>query len=615
MMSLKNTLKNEFLKLQNIFENEINGNIFDGEFRGTGEGGGGYGGNPTEPTPELDCAEILEFELIGSVSEGYISTTPEIQSWLDADGNFFISEVVHSTGFVTYGFDVSSYQECEGHGTNSSDDFTNNSQLGAGGGSSGWNGISTFSDCKKYFNSNKNFGESEANRDMITRYCGCEKAFRLSDERIQWLVNEISNGIGTGTSQNRYAACFVCSHYNGEIVTQLDNMKFLCEEVDKNEILKELVGEDCRKNVTWNDIKNKIEDRNWITGNFNINSSNFMQLNMSNNMKNMLEFFNITGYSAFTLNEDDLCSKMNLYNCLKPNFGGLNVGSDLYNIELEKEKVFNIVGNDNVIDRCSGNSIDIIEELEELCNESNITIDNLIDKMSGMDYIIINRETPCEDKTIKELCPKLDNLLRNLIGKGDYVTEPNCELLNNLGASIRTGTFYNLDCDGTRISARADGTKPLGQTSVVRNTNNSIYFNMDVCNKSCFEILSVIIHESLHAEIHRKVLDQLPPPFNDIYPSDQEFKDKMTDLVTNELSGLSNQHDIMAQFYVDEYAKAMWNATGQQGNWTDYRYWAYHGLNVTQAQQAGSTVITQNKYDEYTNQWNNIKDNIQFDCN
>src|SRR5690606_37980403 len=94
--------------------------------------------------------------------------------------------------------------------------------------------------------------------------------------------------------------------------------------------------------------------------------------------------------------------------------------------------------------------------------------------------------------------------------------------------------------------------------------------------------------------------------------TDKRLNSEWEKIYENQFNNLSNHHDIMAQFYVDEYAKAMWNATGQQGNWENYRYWAYHGLNVTQAQQEGSRVITQQKYDEYEALWNNIKDDIQL---
>src|SRR5690606_27223434 len=80
MMSVKNTLRGEFLVLQQAFQNELDGIYNDIYFRGTGEGGIGQNGGNGPTT--LDCTEVIELEFIGDWGEvlggGFIND-PRIQ--------------------------------------------------------------------------------------------------------------------------------------------------------------------------------------------------------------------------------------------------------------------------------------------------------------------------------------------------------------------------------------------------------------------------------------------------------------------------------------------------------------------------------------------------------
>jgi hypothetical protein len=58
----------------------------------------------------------------------------------------------------------------------------------------------------------------------------------------------------------------------------------------------------------------------------------------------------------------------------------------------------------------------------------------------------------------------------------------------------------------------------------------------------------------------------------------------------------------------------MHEAFGFQGDWEDYRYWAYLGLGAENAELAGSQVVTVQKFNEYITQWNNVKNNIIVNC-
>ena len=244
--------------------------------------------------------------------------------------------------------------------------------------------------------------------------------------------------------------------------------------------------------------------------------------------------------------------------------------------------------------------------------------------LEGVESIIIRRgkNKNCSNKTLQELCPKLNNILNQFIGdddiypgKGRLLNFPICDLFHEIAQSNKSTTIFELDCNNTNILARTDGTKPLGQTKR-RNSNSQIhvYFNYDICDKSCLEIAAVLVHEALHARFNDLIFNRIPDGLEGSNLSMSNYNQYWKDICENNYDNYNNQHDIIALFYVDEIAKAMHKAFGFQGEWEDYKYWAYLGLGVEMAELAGSQVITLHKFNESLIQWNNVRDNVIVNC-
>jgi len=336
------------------------------------------------------------------------------------------------------------------------------------------------------------------------------------------------------------------------------------------------------------------------------NNRKIQEIGGSIDMYVMKKVFKLSDEEMAQLSKADLCTKRQILDCLNPEALGSGSTED-------KKALLDFYTSSELIDPCSGNPIDKDAIFMELCGKGNINMAGLDEELEGVDYIIINRKTPCG--LTKDICPKLNKIFDLFIGTSNSSTKPNCDLLKKLGESVKIPIAFSLDCDNTNISKNKDGKTPLGQTRIIQDSGILVYFSKDLCDLSCLEIASVFIHESIHAEIGRKVLDKLPPPLDNYPITASQFKSVWDQISLNDFDNLRNHHDIIAEFYIDEYAKAMWNATGKQGAWEDFRYWAYHGLNVEQAEQNGSTVITQEKYNTYLNSWNIVKNNINFNCN
>jgi hypothetical protein len=237
--------------------------------------------------------------------------------------------------------------------------------------------------------------------------------------------------------------------------------------------------------------------------------------------------------------------------------------------------------------------------------------------LEGEEKLYVHRSNLhlCKGKELKDICPKLDNIFNMLIGEGTHFTTANCELLKDIAESELTQTNFVLDCEGKKITeTRTDGTLALAQFQRGYNGFGTIYFHGDVCEMSCLELASVVIHEALHAKFTSMVFHRIPDFALGQYVTLEEFKRYWDDLVKRNYNNITNQHDIIAQFYIDEFAKAVHAAFGEQGNWEDYRFWAYKHLGPQYATAGGSTVITQEQSDAYEAIWNSVKDDIQIDC-
>ena len=222
------------------------------------------------------------------------------------------------------------------------------------------------------------------------------------------------------------------------------------------------------------------------------------------------------------------------------------------------------------------------------------------------DYItVLNNTVHCDELdpplSMSEDCPKLANILEIVVGEDG--TDPHCGMLKDLGVS-KGEIQYSWDCDLSKIKPRTDGTFPLGQTTYNLDTKQvKVFLSSELCEKSCSEILSIVIHESIHAKLKSMVLEKLPDPdpFNHIFPTAEDFQITWNEIKKENFEGVQNEHKIMAEYYTKEYAKAMYNMVGE-GKWEDYLYWAYRGLGVEPHELIGT-----DNWQTHQDNWDAIK--------
>ncbi len=200
------------------------------------------------------------------------------------------------------------------------------------------------------------------------------------------------------------------------------------------------------------------------------------------------------------------------------------------------------------------------------------------------DYINVLKNTHhCDELdsplSMSEDCQKLSNIMDLVVG--DDGTDPHCGMLKVLGSS-KVEIQYSWDCDLSKIKPRPDGTYPLGQTTYNLETKQvKVFFSPELCEKSCAQILSTVIHESIHAKLESIILEKLKDsdPLKHIFPTYDDYRKHWLEIRDEQFGGIAYKHKIMAEYYAEEYAKAMYEMVGE-GKWEDYLYWAYDGLGI-----------------------------------
>ena len=254
--------------------------------------------------------------------------------------------------------------------------------------------------------------------------------------------------------------------------------------------------------------------------------------------------------------------------------------------------------------------------LNALCDESGVNsgdadslltnIDINVDLVSGGDLSeglggydrikVLDNTTDCE-KSFKDQCPKLKDILDNFVGdKGD---NPNCSLIEELGESPIESTYF-LDCDKNFVQDKLGRTTTSDSNRDDDNNAIKVGFSPDLCNKSCVEILNVVVHESVHAKILNSTLITVTEGFN----SDAHFINVHRQIRSNQFDGEIQDHRIMAKFLALEMAKAMHEMIGI-GDPQDYLFWSYQGLGIDPSEFLNTAQIS-----EMNQGWNNIKQEV-----
>lgn len=275
-----------------------------------------------------------------------------------------------------------------------------------------------------------------------------------------------------------------------------------------------------------------------------------------------------------------------------------------------KDRLFSLANNKIKICPEDSDPHEIIGDLiDDLWDSGDLNKESLDDELGNLELIEIVGETHvCGDLTMEKDCSKLKKILDLVVGPDGK--NPNCDFLADLGKSKNT-TQVIWDCNNSKINANSDGVIPLGQTRKDLEWGNvNVFFNAEVCNLDCVELLDVVLHEFLHAKLEVMALDPLPlpSPLTGVIVTTQDFRDTWFQIRDENFNGLLYKHEIMAQYYSEEYSKAMKDLT-QVGDPKDYLYWAYKGLGKPPEHFVGAQA-----WEVMENDWNNIKNDVNLKC-
>lgn len=251
-----------------------------------------------------------------------------------------------------------------------------------------------------------------------------------------------------------------------------------------------------------------------------------------------------------------------------------------------------------------------------------ISADELRQVIEQNDYVRVIDKSSCEkdNLSMEKDCPKLKKALDAIIGSDSG--NPNCDLLAFIGETENSTTSFIWDCNDASIVGGNDGTIPTAQTSYggtdqINGQDIKVYFSSSICDSSCMKIMSVILHESIHAELIARAFDDLDDNGIEIDPSKglvidlALFEGVLRDLKEEIYpTTLSHDHQIIANYYAEQYSVAMWKLTGMIGDSLDYMYWAYDGLNVNAFNTLGTPLLPDSMWQEHISNWNEISDSI-----
>ena len=91
-----------------------------------------------------------------------------------------------------------------------------------------------------------------------------------------------------------------------------------------------------------------------------------------------------------------------------------------------------------------------------------------------------------------------------------------------------------------------------------------------------------------------------------IFLNKSKFQKEFNEIKSGNFNNASLTHEIMANYYAEQYSIAMWQMTGMVGDSLDYLYWAYDGLSVEAFKNAGNPLVSDIDLANYEQNWNNV---------
>ncbi len=461
-------------------------------------------------------------------------------SWFDYSTNtenisvFPVSELRCNESTIIYNFE---------------DNFNN------GGGGQTLNVDNDFDACVQKYNLQL---DDEATARLYHAICGCDP------QTLSYINSELWSDTGyafgnNADGQNCGLDCRSAEYYY-LFSSYFENMEIPCHEgLTIDDIINEVTSEDSDCHLAMSDLTDYIDStyggyfiRNLYGTGAYVSDTLQTQINPptdpGNSNNNSYEFGDCNAEDLINqLPAEIICALMSgdgtdLINVCDSNQSANSIICDLFeNNTINSEKDFYNALEDNY------DYIEIIESPYSDCQQSGLTL--------------------------SEDCPKLDTILNLLVGEN--TNDPLCFLLDSLGASENIGWRIIWDCDDSHVSSDANATTFSGNN----NENRIIptYFRSTICDLSCMELLSIVIHEGIHAELLRVVMDSIvsnSPQYDDLTIPYTVYSNAWKAISNLNYGGEEDHHILMAERLLEIYTIAIWEALGRQGFPEDYLYWA-----------------------------------------
>ena len=109
------------------------------------------------------------------------------------------------------------------------------------------------------------------------------------------------------------------------------------------------------------------------------------------------------------------------------------------------------------------------------------------------------------------------------------------------------------------------------------------------------------------------ILDALPDPdpFKGVFPTFDDARQVWFEIRDRDFEGILFKHKIMAEFYADEYAQAMWEMAGKPDGTeaSDFLFWAYEGLGIDP-----NLLLEPADWLQMQNDWIDVKEKVNIAC-
>lgn len=441
--------------------------------------------------------------------------------------------------------------------------------------------------------------DDEAAARLYFAVCGCDP--QTLSYINSALLSDIGSSFATNQDGQNCAADCRSAEYYYIFSSYFANMEIPCNEgITIDDIINEVTSQDTDCHLAMSDITNYIDS---TYGGYFIKNLYGTGAVVSDSLQIQINPPINPGDGTNIIYEFGDCNAQEFIN------------------ELPSEIICSLIGGDgteliNVCD-ASQSANSMICDLFE--NNTITSEEEFYDALeANYDYIEIieSPHSDCKQSglTLSEDCPKLDSILNLLIG--DNANDPLCFLLDSLGFSDNIGWRIIWDCDDSHVLPNANASTYSGLHLDERLIPT--YFRSSSCDLSCMELLSIVIHEGIHAEIYRVVMDSIlsnSPQYDDLKIPYNIYSLTWTALADMNYGGEVDHHILMAERLLEVITIAIWQALGEQGFPEDYLYWAYDGLALDLMWANGDTMITPEAFQALTDDYfQNIEPNINFDC-